>query len=155
MIYIYILLAISTILDILLSGITHNTVLIPLFSVTSMIIIYPLMKNNKSYLKLILIYGIISGFFFSPFLLFNTLIYLIIALFIIELNNVFKDNIGHLILMTILVILFYRILIYINLIIIKAIDADLSILFKSIYSSLILNLIYIIIINFISNKFKL
>lgn len=152
---VYILLFISAITDVAISTLTSSTVFLPLLSVSSLVVIYPYMSSNKKYLKLIFIYGIITGLLYSPLLFFEAIIYIFTALFIIELNNSFKDNLGYTLIITILSIAFYRTITFFSLYLFQKISFDSNLLLESIYSSLVLNLIYVIIIYTIFDKINL
>lgn len=131
----------------------NTNVLNLLFPIVALIIIYPFFrKNNKKYYTYALIYGFLYDLIYTDTFIFYAGLFLIIGFIISILNIIFSNNIINIGFITALVITIYRTITYIILVIINYLNFDINILFKSIYSSLLLNVIYAIIIYFISDK---
>ena len=133
---IYIIIFLSLILD----GIISN------------IIIKPYYKINKNYLILSFILGILYDIAYTDLLYINAILFLLIGYFIIFITKRLKDNIFNVTIISILTIIYYRTLSYLTYIISTKDIFNINILFKSIYSSIIINIIYIIICYIITSK---
>ena len=132
----------------LLEGILSNFIngisyLNPLFTIISLIIIYPFLYNKKNnYYKIIFITGIIYDIVYTNTLFFNALIFMLIGFLIIQTNRLLSKNIINIFLISILIIIFYRIATYTLLVLIGYIKNDIYNLFNSIYSSLFIKILY-------------
>ena len=133
---------------------SKDSIFLPLFTVLSLIEVYPLLKNKR---KLIII-GIIMGFLYdivyTQTLFMNTIIYFFVSLTIIEAFKFLSYNSFNSLILSFFMIVLYRILSYTFFFILNDVKLNLSLLFKSIYSSLLLNLIYSILFNFVYFKLK-
>lgn len=147
---IYIIIFLSLILDGIISNI--SSILIPLFTLLSLIIIKPYYKINKNYLILSFILGILYDIAYTDLLYINAILFLLIGYFIIFITKRLKDNIFNVTIISILTIIYYRTLSYLTYIISTKDIFNINILFKSIYSSIIINIIYIIICYIITSK---
>lgn len=147
---------ISFFLDHIISSIVSmNGILLPLCTIVSLIIIYPYFKKDEfSYYKWALCIGLFYDITYTDTLLLNTCIFFILAFLIKTINFFLSNNTLNTIIMTIVSIITYRVLTYLVLWTIDYISSDFTLLFKSIYSSLILNIIYAIIIFLITNYFS-
>ena len=139
------------IISIILDGVFSNfsNIFFPLFSLSLLPIIY---KHKKNLIIYSLIIGLIYGLIFTNMFLLEIISYYICSLFIICFFKKFNYNIYNLLLNTLLNIILYRTINFIVLSLSNIIPFSISLLFKSIYSSLILNIIYIILIYLITNK---
>ena len=120
-----------------------------LFTPLALIFLY---KNNDRYL-----YALLAGFFYdiayTDTLFLNAIIF-VLLLYLIEL--IFKKitfNFFNVVLISILIIVLYRVSIFLILVVINYIDFNLFNLLYGILYSLI-NIIFVIIYYFISKKFK-
>lgn len=150
-----IILIISFLLQSLLSNfIGINTNLFnPIFPIIALLIIYPYLKNNKKeYLIYSSIYGLLYDLFYTETFILYTFLFFIIAIIIIKLDKYFSRNSINICLMTILIISIYRLINYIILVLINYLDFNIFILLKSIYSSLILNILYALILYVLCNR---
>lgn len=124
-----------------------------LFPVVALIIVYPFFrKNNKKYLIYAGIYGLLYDLIYTDTLVLYMGLFIIIAFLISVLNIIFSNNIVNIGFITALVITIYRIITYSILVMVNYLNFNINLLFKSIYSSLLLNIIYAFIIYFISDK---
>ena len=151
---------ISFLLDGIISKYTTNSVFLNLFTISSSVLIYPYFNNNRfRYFKYIAILGVLYDIAYTNNLLFNTFIFILIGL-IVSLFSYFLSNKWYInVVINIVVIVFYRIITYLFFITFSDFNFDILILFKSIYSSIILNTIYFIFVygltEFYSNKHKI
>ena len=162
MIIVFTTLIISFLLDGVLSNIItiHNNMLIPLLSVMSLIIIYPYFKKDDiKYLEYIFIYGLIYDLVYTDTLILNAIIFTFIGLIIIGINIIISNNYLNISLISFLVIISYRIMTYFILVFTRYLEFNINSLVKSITSSLLLNIIYVILMflitDYISNKYDI
>ncbi len=141
------LIIISFILDGLLSS--FSNLLVPLFTLSSLIIIY---KKKKNFLIYSTITGLIYGIIFTNVFLLDLISYYICSIFIIFIFKKIDYNLINCLVLTVLNVILYRVIGFIVLSISNIIRFDMFILFKSIYSSILINLFYITIAYFIFIK---
>lgn len=159
---IYIVVIISFLLDSFVSLlINSNSLLMPVFSLLSLVIIYPYIKK-EDYLKYFItcaVTGILYDIIYTNTLFLNLGLFILLGLCVKLIFNIFSNNLLSNALTSIVIIILYRMSTYFILIIGGYLDYSFLKLLESIYSSIIVNLIYIIIfylvINFISNKFRI
>ena len=152
---IIILMLLSFFLDSILSIIvSHNGLFLPLFSVVVLVIIYPYFKGDKlSYFKYSAIYGLVYDIVYTDTLFMNFFVFLIIALGIHFISYLLSDNIYTNLLLILIAIILYRFVSYVLLVIAHHIGFSFFLLFESIYSSLIINVIYGSILYILVNKY--
>lgn len=154
----YIILVVSFLLDGIISFLLNkNIILNPLFSLCSLVIIfrYQTRQNKTKYFLLAFLLGLFYDIVYTNTLFLNAGIFLIISLIIVKFYKIFSYNLLNSIIMTLVVIIIYRSLNFIVISSVGLIDFDLSNLFKSIYSSLILNIIYISLYFLKKKKYKI
>lgn len=112
MIYNTIIIIISLILDSTLNLILKSTsYFLPLFTLISLIFIYPYFKNDKkSYLFISILIGFIYDIFNTYYFILNPIIFLIISDIIFSLYHRFKFNFITVTLFTIFIVFIYQIL---------------------------------------------
>ena len=146
---IFIILIISFILELLFTNIIPlNSILIPMFTLVSLVLLYPLFKNKNNYLITCLIVGLLYDIYCSS-LFINTLTFSLCGYLISIIFHFITDNIQSNILISIILIILFRTISYTLLIINDYTMFNINILLKGIYSSLIINLIYAFILNII------
>lgn len=136
----------------------NSSLFLGLFSLVTIFSIYPLFNNNnKKYLITSFIYGLIYDIVFTNTLFLNALIFLLLAFIISKIYRNFSMNFLNVSVINICLIIIYRIINYLAIILINGFNFNYLLLLKSIYSSLIINIIYVLILNFIIKKicFKL
>lgn len=153
-----IVIIISVYLESILSNfISANTILFaPLFSLISLIIVFPFLNNKSSnffYISLIL--GLLYDIGFTNTLFLNVFLFLAVAYFIKLINIWVSNNVLNVVFITISTVVFYRLLTYFILTLIGYIEFDFNVLIKSIYSSLILNIIYVIVFYHITDYYSM
>lgn len=146
---------ISFFLDGILSRyILPNSLFLPLFTIVSLVIIYPYFNNdNFRYFKFIAIIGLLYDIAYFNTLFYNFFIFIALGFVIGLINYLLSNNIYTNILMTVVSITAYRIITFLITIIFKT-SYSLSELLQSIYSSLILNIIYCLIIYIITEIYS-
>ena len=150
---------IFSIISIFLEGIVNlflsqNSLLFPLFNILSLIIIYLNIEKKGQIYNYALIQGLICDIAFTQTLFMNTLLFLLISLIISKYYKYVPYHIISTLTLSIIVITLYRTITYFLYVIFNEVNFNFLELFKSIYSSLILNITYLVISYFIFKKFK-
>lgn len=118
----------------------------PLFTISTLALIYRFFeKREKNYFLLAFIIGLLYGIYYTDTFILNMVIFFLSAIFIKFINIYLAHNLLSDIVKVILTIIFYRIITFLILIIIGYFNLDYNLLFKSIYSSLLLNIIFVLI----------
>lgn len=152
---------IAFLLEHLLSNlIPFDSIFLPLFVLSTLILVYPFFYNNEiGYLKYSLIVGILYDVIFTNTLFFNMFIFLLVAFFVQKISFVIIINYINIVLITVITIIIYLILTYFILVIIGYKDFHFYYLLKIIYSSLLANVIYnlffLFIVERVSKKYKI
>lgn len=152
---------VSFLLDGILSNyLPINGLFTPLFSLVSLIVVYPYFNGNKrDYYKYAFLLGLLYDLIYTDTLVFHAFLFLFMSFLITKLTLVLSDNYLNLIIITIITIIIFRSVSYILIFITGNINLDYHIFLKGIYSSLILNIIYSVILlfitNFISDKYNI
>lgn len=157
---------ITLIVSFLLDGIVSNFVSLntnffnPLFSLVAIILVYPFFnKNDNNYLKIVSIMGLFYDFVYTDMMVLNLALFFVLGLLIKYFYSVFTENIINNVIWLVIIIVFYRLIAYLILVLAGYLPFDIDILFKSIYSSLILNIIYCLFVyyflDYLSYKFKI
>ena len=158
--------SVVTVLSFLLEGIVSNIVgitstwLVPLFSIVSLIIIYPYFNHEEeNFLKVCFAVGLFYDLVYTDTLVINACIFTLIGFFIRWLSSWMSNHAISVLFITFLTIFVYRILMYLILIVVGFLPFDLNTLVTSITSSLLLNLIYAevlyLITDFMSKKYRI
>lgn len=159
---IYIVLFVSFLLDqFFLSIINQNSILFPLCSLMSLIIIYPFFKKTE-YNKFLIICGFLGVLYdvvYTGTPLLNIGLFLLTGIIIKLIFSIFSNNLISNLLTGLLIIFIYRTVNYLILLLSGYLNFSPLELLQGLYSSLIVNLIYIVIFYLlgllISNKFKI
>lgn len=132
-------------------GIT--SILIPLFTLISLSILYPYFKKNiVTFIVVCSIVGLFYDLIFTNAPFINTVSFMIMSFLIILNYRIFKHNIVSLSIFNIILVVLYRIVSYILLVLIDYTRFSFKTLMIGIYSSLIVNVIYGIILYIILGK---
>lgn len=146
---------VSFFLDGILSKyIPSNSLFLPLLTLVSLVIIYPYFNNNNyRYFKYIAILGLLYDIVYMNMVFYNFFIFMLLGFINIFIKYLLSHRIYIDIIITIILIIVYR---FINFIFINITIGSVSFidLLKSIYSSLILNIIYCIFIYLISDWYS-
>lgn len=133
--------------------ISNNSLLIPMFLVTSLVILYPYFNCNNN--KFLLSAGIIGFFYdiiYTDTLFLNTFAFLLTALSIIIIYNYINMNSFNINALNVVIIVIFDIISYILLCIVGYHGFDVDVLIRGIYSSIIANLVYGIILYIVTDK---
>lgn len=137
---------ISFLLEGVISNYVNNTILNCCFSIISLLLIYPYMyKNLNKYYILSFSLGLLYDITYTNTIFLNAIIFLIIAFIIIKLDKIISNTFINSVFIGIITIIVYRLITYLTYIIIGELSFDIMILFNSIISTLLLNIIYIMI----------
>lgn len=155
-----ILVSITVILSFFLESIVSNfisinsQVLIPLFTIVSLIIIYPYFKGKESnYFKVCAVIGFCYDIVFTDTPLMNLLLFLFIGYMIHLMNKLISTNIINVCIMILSCVILYRVSSYGILCLAGFLSFNWLSLIRSIYSSLLLNMIYGMLIYFVTDFF--
>ena len=147
------------VISFLLEGVISNFVpvngfLAPLFTLTALIIIYPLFDESFEYYKYAFITGLAYDLFYTDTIIFHAIIFTFMAFLITRLNLVLSDNYVNVLIIIAICILVYRVITYGLLILVSSMSFDFLSLVFSILKSLIINLIYSVILFFVVKKIQ-
>ena len=145
---------ISFVLDSIVSNfISINTLFAPLFTLMSLIIVYPYFNyNHKHFIITAFITGMAYDLIYTNTIIIHGLLFIAIAFLIIKLNVVFSNNYLNVVIMAIISIIVYRLISYGLLLITNNISFNWIVLLKSIYQSLLINIIYILLTFMITDR---
>ena len=151
-----IILIISLLLECAISSIISlNSIFNPLFLIISLVLLYPyLKKESTKYLIVCSVCGFIYDTIFYNSIFLNTISFFLLGLMIILLNKYLSKNILNAIIISIISIIFYRLISYSMVCMIGYTNFNILTLFKSIYTSLIINIIYGIILYNVLKRIK-
>lgn len=131
----------------------------PLFAICALIIIYPYFKDKNKFLGVSFIYGVCYDILFSNFLFIHAFLFVLLGTIIMILNHLWTHNVINTVLFVILTISIYKVIYYFLLAIIDKVGWTSMTCLNMITHSLISNIIYIILLyfitSFISEKFKI
>lgn len=157
---IYLILIVSFLLDgILFSLFSFTNPVSPLFSLLSLLIIYPYCDTNKkSYYMYPIVMGILYDITYSNSLFLNTLIFTGFSYILIRIFKLFTINFVNVLVIGTISIISYRVVVFAFMYMIGIIDFNVETLIESISYSFISNYIYLIILYFtvslIASKLK-
>ncbi len=145
-----------TILSFLLDGIISNFNLgLPLFTLLSLIIIYPYFRNkDENFLMTCGIIGLMYDFVYTDTLLFNFLMFIMMGICIKFIFYRLSNSLLNISLISIAYIAIYRLISYIILFLAGYMSFNMTLLFKGIYQSLIINIIYVILMYLITHYYS-
>lgn len=149
--------SISLLLDSLLSyfvpiGVFNNIFIVPMFTIISLIIIYPYCEERKDFFKICLLFGFIYDILFTNVFGLNITIFFIIGYVISFMDGILSNTLFSIIIKMIIVILLYDTLTYFILVILNYMNYDIFALFKKLYKSILINIIYITTLYFTTNE---
>ena len=128
----------------------HGSIFTGLIVFSSMVLLEPYFKKNKDkYFVFCFLLGLFYDIVYTGTYFMNAGFFLMIGVFVTYINSVTPNNFVVSILELIILIVFYRVLSFLFLVINGVVDLNIFLLFKSIYSSFLLNLIYSSILYFV------
>ncbi len=150
-------LIISFILDSIISNfVPLHSIFMPLFILMALIIVYPYFNGNKArYYTTTFLTGLFYDLIYTNTIVIHAFLFLIIAFVITRLNLLLANNYVNVGIMAIICIIIYRSIAYGLLLITANIAFDWHTWFTSIYSSLLLNILYVIGVFILTDKISL
>lgn len=148
------------ILEFIFNSLLYKSILIPLVVISSLILLEPFFEKNKSkYLIYCFLIGLLYDIVYTGNYFLNASMFLIIGVLVVLINKNTPNNLFITLISLILLICTYRTLCFLFLGLLGVIEFSSSVLLKSIYTSLIFNIIYSLILYltlyFISKKFNI
>ena len=129
--------------------VNDNSLFLSLFSLMCLIVIYPYMKCNNH----IFYYSIVIGLFFdiayTQTLFLNTVIFFLMAILIYYYFKYLPYNIINIILLSLVTIILFRLVTYVFFVIFEDNIFNMRLLFRSIYTSIISNIVYVLFMNYL------
>lgn len=148
-----IIMILSFMFDSVFSNIFNDSMFMPLISLMSIIVLKKKYKiENNVYLFFTALIGLLYDLIYTSTPVLNMMIYLLLGIIVIFFFKYFRKNLFNELLLSTILIVLYRTIIFIVLTISNILESNITILIKSIYSSLFLNYIYIVITYFIIKK---
>lgn len=146
---------ISLILDSVVSNyiILSTNLFLPLFTLTSLVVLFPFC-NNKKNLKFLIIVGLLYDIVLTDTLFMNTILFFILICLVKMFFSNFNNSLFNILLILVCSIILYRLMYYLILVMSNRYTFDLFTLFKSMYASLILNVIYGLLLYVIIKKYS-
>lgn len=146
------------ILSLILENVVSNvvplgSVFTPLFSIVSLVLIYPFFNNNDlRYIKYCGITGLIYDVIFTNTLFLNMIVFIVIGLIIKLINFTLSNNFINVMIITLISIVMYLLITYLILVIIGYKGFNIDYLTVTILKTLLLNIIYSFIMYIIADK---
>ncbi len=151
-IYIIITILLESFLKMKLPYFYNDLLLItPMLIITSLIFIFLIFKQEKSFI-ITIIMGFIYDLLFTNKLLINIFLFILVREFIKYFFNNFRINLKSLVICNIIIIIIYEVLFYF-LLVISGYVININMLLYKIYNSFLINVIYTIISYLILSKF--
>ena len=156
-----IIIIIYTIISFLLDGLISNYTAINLvdpsylrtiYTIISLVIIYHYFDNQKKYLYILLILGLLFDIVYTNTFILNTTIFFIIYLILQKLDYLLPNNLLTINLKSLIAITTYHVLTYIILLLVNYNSYNLKLLFIILSRSIIMTIIYTTISYFIIKK---
>ncbi len=126
-----------------------NSLLISLFSLTSLVVIYPFIIKKHKLIYFAFLLGFCYDIIYTQTPLLYTILFVILSLIILLYFRFIPYNIISSLICTTIIIFMYRIISYTCVILINDYKFSWDIVFKSFYSSIISNVVYLIIFSII------
>ncbi len=140
----------SFVLEYVVNGFFHGTIFSGLIIFSSLVLLEPFFKKNKEkFFIFCFILGFLYDFVYTGTYFMNAGIFLLVGVLISFINGITPNNFFVSVLELVLMIAFYRVITFLFFAVNGVIDFDFFLLFKSIYSSMLMNLIYGIFLYFV------
>ena len=137
----------SFLLEIVFSNlVSFSSIFVPLFLIVSLVLMYPYFKSKLHFIIICSICGLIYDLGFVNTVFVNTLCFTFTGLIIMLIHSYMNYNLVSTSIVNVITIVFYRISSYLLLCLTGYFNFKINLLFKGIYSSLLLNIIYGIIL---------
>ena len=132
------------------SNLVHiNSFLTPLFTLTTLVLIYPYFNNKKmNYIIVCFLMGLFYDISFCDSIFVNTISFGILGSLIMLCYNYVKYNIYTSNIINVIILITYRILSYIIVLSVNYVSFNNRVFFRGIYNSLLINIVYGILLYF-------
>lgn len=150
MIFSFLIFFVSFLLEGVLSNfLSLNSYFLPLFSLVSLIIIYPFFhRKEMNYLKMCVLFGFLYDITYTDTFLVNTLLFSFLGFVIMFINTWLSNNFLNSGIISFIIIILYRLFYYLLLFFCGYSSFSLKVLTSSILHSFISNILYAIILYF-------
>ena len=133
--------------------ISLNSYLLPLFTITSLTILYPYFNNdNMKFIGVAVIVGFFYDIIYTDSLFVGTFSFSLISVAIIIIYNYINMNWLNINILNIIIIILYKVISYMFLCIIGYFHFKSNTMIYGIYHSLVINFIYGLLLYFITDK---
>ena len=133
--------------------ISNNSLLQPLLSLLCLVVVYPYVKKKSNLVWLALLNGFLYDVVYTQTLFLHTIIFILLALLILFFYKYIPCNFISSIVISFVLVIFFRFLTYCSFILVNDLGFSFKDVFISIYSSLILNYIYLLALGFFLKLF--
>lgn len=140
-------------LGIYLEGIVSNfnlfssSLFIPLFSLMSLLLIYPYMKlDNSKYYLISFLFGIFYDILYTNTLFLHGFLFFICSIIIVRIFKYLPHHLLSVLGNATITIILFRTISYLLLVMLRYINHDFKVLFQSIITSLLINMFYVLFI---------
>ena len=146
------------IISFLLDGVLSNYfsldgIFIPLFSLIGLVVSYGYFNSDNSKFYIIgFVLGLCYDLIYTDTFVFYASLFLFISFIIVKISKVLASNYLNLIIVSVICIVLFRIITYMLLVITGNVVFNFDSLYRGIYSSIIINIIYGFIVKFICNQ---
>lgn len=145
--------------NIFVSTLTYISYFTTVYTIISLVIVYPYFYNKKKYYILLVIFGLLFDSLYTSTFIVNICIFLVIGFVIHILNNVLSENVFTANIISIVSIICYHVLSFVILSIVGYADYSFLLLGRIIVHSMLMTIIYTsisyFVIRFLFNRFDL
>lgn len=142
-----IVIILSFFLEIVFSNIvSFSSLFVPLFLIVSLVLMYPYFKSKMYFIIICAICGLIYDLGFLNTVFINTLCFTFVGLMTMFLHSYINYNLVSTNIVNVIIVIFYRTTSYLLLCLTAYTNFHISTLFRGIYSSLLANIIYGIVL---------
>lgn len=145
--------------NIFVSTLTYISYFTTVYTIISLVIVYPYFYNKKKYYIFLVIFGLLFDSLYTSTFIVNICIFLVIGFVIHILNNVLSENVFTANIISIVSIICYHVLSFVILSIVGYADYSFLLLGRIIVHSMLMTIIYTsisyFVIRFLFNRFDL
>lgn len=128
--------------NVFVSTLTDISYFTTIYTIISLVVVYPYFYNKKKYSILVFIFGFLFDVLYTSTFLVNICIFLVIGFVIYIFNNILSDNIFTINIISIISIILYHILSFVILSITNYANYSFLLLFNIIIHSIFMTIIY-------------
>ncbi len=132
------------------------SLLSPLFVLMTLIVIYPFLLNEKNeFYKYCFFSGVIYDIVYTDTIIVHGFLFLIIGFLITKINLILANNHINVMVMALIVMVLYRSILYLLLVLTGNVNPSWEYYLQSIYLSIVSNVIYVFILNIVTDKLSI